>query len=52
MRICSCQVGIEYTGDCNLHLEEGVPFDYGKWPPVLGLSVTDHRPMDQCPLGS
>lgn len=28
------QVGIEYSGDCNLHMDEGVPFDYGKWPPV------------------
>lgn len=28
------QVGIEYTGDCNLHMDDRLPFDYGKWPPV------------------
>eukprot|EP00435_Cladocopium_sp_Y103_P011731 s1445_g3.t1 len=33
------QVGIAYTGDCNLHMDEGVAFDYGKWPPVKKSSA-------------
>ena len=35
------QVGIDYTGDCNLREkdEEGEPFNYGLWPPVKKSSA-------------
>ncbi|CAK9065411.1 unnamed protein product [Durusdinium trenchii] len=34
------EVGIEYTGDCNLRVdEEELPFDYGAWPPVKKSSA-------------
>ena len=43
------QVGIDYTGDCNLRVGEKEPFDYGKWPPAAGheLLYANAFPTDE-----
>ncbi|CAJ1358806.1 unnamed protein product [Effrenium voratum] len=41
------EAGIEYTGDCNVHLEDA---DYGAWPPVKkSFAVAPGYKYQRCP---